>query len=120
MNTGENEQDLRKILDMTRLISIVILLLHFYYCCYQAFEAWELRSTLTDRLMGNIKRTGLFDRFVMAKLIALGFLGISLIGGRGKKDEKLGYKTAFAYIITGLAIYFTSYLSLLLSFEKQT
>lgn len=112
MNTGENEQGLRKILDMTRLISIVILALHFYYYCYRAFEAWGLRVDLTDRLMGNIKRTGLFDDFHRSKLIALGFLCISLMGAKGKKDEKLNYKTAFAYIITGLAIYFTSYLAL--------
>ncbi len=38
MQTGENEQALRKILDMTRLISIAILVLHFYYYCYTAFE----------------------------------------------------------------------------------
>ncbi|PZR24562.1 MAG: hypothetical protein DI535_22005, partial [Citrobacter freundii] len=31
VQTGENEQALRKILDMTRLISIVILVIHFYY-----------------------------------------------------------------------------------------
>ncbi|HUN02293.1 MAG TPA: YWFCY domain-containing protein, partial [Niabella sp.] len=120
MNTGENEQGLRKILDMTRLISIVILALHFYYYCYRAFEAWGLRVDLTDRLMGNIKRTGLFDDFHRSKLIALGFLCISLMGAKGKKDEKLNYKTAFAYIVTGLAIYFTSFLSLMLSGEIES
>ena len=43
MHTGENEQGLRKILDLTRLISIAILLIHFYYYCYTAFKQWELR-----------------------------------------------------------------------------
>lgn len=37
MSTGENEQGLRKILDMTRLMSIVMLGQHFYYYCYKAF-----------------------------------------------------------------------------------
>lgn len=115
MQTGENEQALRKILDMTRLIAITILVLHFYYYCYAAFKHWQFTVELTDRLMGNIQRTGLFSNFVKSKLIALGFLFISLMGAKGKKDEKLGYKTAFAYIITGLLIYFISYLSLLLS-----
>ncbi len=45
-------------------------------------------------------------------------LVISLIGGRGKKDEKLKYKTTFAYIIAGLLIYFLSFL--LLSVEAAT
>lgn len=117
MNTGENEQGLRKILDMTRLISIVILALHFYYYCYRAFEGWGLVSILSDRLLGNIKRTGLFNQFVISKLIALVFLCISLLGAKGKKEEKLNYKTAFIYIIAGLAIYFVSYWSLKLSLE---
>jgi hypothetical protein len=30
-NTGENDQALRRILDMTRLISLALLGLHFYY-----------------------------------------------------------------------------------------
>jgi len=117
MQTGENEQAMRKILDMTRLISIMILLIHFYYYCYAAFQEWGLSSALGDRLLGNIYRTGLFVNFHKSKLIALSFLFISLLGARGRKDEKLNHKTAFAYIITGLLIYFTSYLSLLVKIK---
>ena len=50
--------------------------------------------------------------FNTAKLIALALLIISLFGAKGKKDEKLNHKTAFAYIITGLLIYFGSYFSM--------
>jgi len=119
VQTGENEQALRKILDMTRLISIVILVIHFYYYCYAAFHQWELISTFSDRILGNIYRTGLFSNFVKSKLIALGFLSISLLGAKGRKDEKLSYKTAFAYLITGLLLYFTGYLSLVLKLPAQ-
>jgi len=117
MQTGENEQAMRKILDMTRLISIVILVIHFYYYCYEAFHEGGLSSTLSDHLLGNIYRTGLFGNFHKSKLIALGFLFISLLGARGRKNEKLNYKTGFAYIITGLLIYFTSYLALLVKIK---
>ncbi|SDW16733.1 Type IV secretory system Conjugative DNA transfer [Hydrobacter penzbergensis] len=120
MQTGENEQALRKILDMTRLISIALLGLHFYYYCYTAFGEWHLTATLTDRLMGNIRSTGLFNNFQTSKLFSLGFLAISLLGARGRKDEKLSYKTAFAYIITGLVLYFLSYLSLLAKIALTT
>jgi hypothetical protein len=113
MQTGENEQALRKILDMTRLIGIILLMLHFYYYCYAAFEQWEFTLRFTDRLMGNVRGTGLFDNFHKSKLIALGFLFISLLGARGRKDEKLRYKTGFAHLIVGLLVYFFSYLSLL-------
>ena len=117
--TGENEQALRKILDMTRLISIIILVIHFYYYCYAAFQEWELSSTFSDRILGNIYRTGIFSNFVKSKLIALGFLIISLLGAKGRKDEKLNYKTAFAYLITGLLLYFASYLSMMLQLPAQ-
>ena len=113
MQTGENEHSLRKILDMTRLISIAILVLHFYYYCYAFFDQQHLTSTLSDRLMSNIRNTGLFNNFHTSKLLALAFLTISLMGARGKKNEKLNYKTAFTYIIIGLLFYFISYLSLL-------
>lgn len=119
LQTGENEQALRKILDMTRLISIVILVIHFYYYCYAAFLQWGLSSTFSDRILGNIYRTGLFSYFTKSKLISLGFLMISLLGAKGRKDEKLNHKTAFAYIITGLLLYFFSYLSLLLKLPVQ-
>lgn len=119
VQTGENEQALRKILDLTRLISIVILVIHFYYYCYAAFQDWGLSSTFSDRILGNIYRTGIFSNFVKSKLIALGFLVISLLGAKGRKDEKLNYKTAFAYLVTGLLLYFTSYLSMMLQLPAQ-
>lgn len=115
LQTGENEQALRKVLDMTRLISIIILILHFYYYCYSAFSHWGLVYELSDRLLGNIHNSGIFKEFHRSKLISLAFLVISLLGARGRKDEKLNYKVAFAYILTGLLIYFVSYLALLLS-----
>jgi hypothetical protein len=120
MNTGENEQGLRKILDMTRLISIALLIFHFYYYCYAAFSEWQLTATLTDRLMGNIQHTGLFNNFHKSKAIALGFLLISLLGTKGRKNEKLKYKITFAYLGIGLLLYFFSYLCLLTHLKPDT
>lgn len=112
LQTGENEQALRKIMDFTRLASIFILMLHCYYFCYAAFRDWGLRSQLSDGILANIQRTGLFDGLHRSKLIALAILIISLIGSRGKKDEKQNYRTALAYIITGLLVYISSWLAL--------
>lgn len=120
MQTGENEQALRKILDMTRLISVVILLLHFYYYCYTAFQQWGFVSDFSDTILGNIYRTGLFSTFNKSKLFTFGFLLISLLGAKGRKEEKLNHKTAFAYIITGVLIYFLSYLSLVVKSDRAT
>ena len=119
MNTGENEQGLRKILDLTRMISIAVLLIHFYYYCYSAFQHWEIRSDITDRLLQNIYNTGLFSGFQKSKLIALIVLIISLFGARGRKNEKLGFKTAAIHISIGLILYFASYLIFNFISDKQ-
>lgn len=119
MQTGENDQAMRKILDMTRLISIAVLLLHFYETCYGAFVHWHWVSALTDRLLANIVRTGLFHPFLKSKLIALAFMGIALIGVRGKKDEKQTSKSALLYLITGLFFFLASYFFLLLPVKME-
>src|SRR5215207_9051274 len=97
--TGENEQGLRKIIDLTRFASIFILLLHYYYFCYRAFEHWGLQWEITDRLLKNISDTGLFGSPSMSKLLAIGLLVVSLLGAQGKKDEKIGVKTIATYLL---------------------
>jgi hypothetical protein len=87
MQTGENEESLRKILDMTRLMSIFILVVHFYYYCYTAFNQWHLTASFTDKILSSIYKTGFFKYFNKSKLFALGFLFISLLGLRGKKNH---------------------------------
>ena len=120
MQTGENEQGLRKIIDLTRMMAIAVLIIHFYYYCYAAFKEWQLTSTITDRLLQNIYSTGLFSGLNKSKGIALVLLIISLIGVRGRKDEKLAYKAVIAYMLTGLVLYFGSYLSLYLKEAPAT
>ncbi|MEO6668822.1 MAG: conjugal transfer protein MobC [Ferruginibacter sp.] len=105
-HTGENEQGLRKIVDLTRFASIFILLLHFYYYCYAAFKHWEIKSTITDRLMTNIMHTGIFNSQFTSKYLAIGLLLISLMGAQGKKDEKINRKTITAYLLIGLLLFF--------------
>ncbi len=108
MQAGENQQALRKILDMTRLISIVILAIHFYFECYAAFQIWGWTSHFGDGLLSNIIRTGLLSSGLKSKVIAIGFLFISLMGSKAKKDDKQRSRNAFSYLAIGLLIYFFS------------
>lgn len=119
MTTGENEQALRKIIDMTRLIAVVVLCLHFYYYCYGLFHGYGWVSAFTDRILANIAKTGLYGGFHRSKFIALGLLVVSLMGAKGKKDDRLSYKTALAYILTGLLTYFISYFILQADWESS-
>ncbi|MBN8674270.1 MAG: YWFCY domain-containing protein [Chitinophagales bacterium] len=113
--TGENEAGLRKILDFTRLGAILVLLLHCYFYCYGAFERWGLTSPWGDQFLQNIALTGLYSTVWKSKLIALGLLGISLLGARGKKSESINPRSILAYLILGLSLYFSS--TLILGFQ---
>ena len=108
MNTGENEQGLRKVIDLTRMISIAVLLLHCYFYCYSAFQQWELTALISDRILHNLIQTGLFSSFNKSKGIAFVFLMISLLGVRGRKSEKIKLQIACVYFISGLLLYFGS------------
>jgi hypothetical protein len=120
MHTGESEQGLRKIIEMTRLISIVLLALHLYFYCYKAFEELGWRAVIADRILVNVAFTGLFSYPLKSKGIALLFLILSLLGAKGKKQEKLGLKKALGYIAVGLLFYFGSYLAFDLALAVKT
>jgi len=114
MPTGENEHAMRKILDMTRMISIGLLILHFYVTCYRPALRLHLTSPITDRLLDNISKTGVFHHFNMLKFIALAFLWIALLGAKGKKEAHYRYAHGLLPMLAGLLLYFGSYYILLL------
>jgi hypothetical protein len=120
IQTGEDEKALHRIMDMTRMMGVLMLLLHGYYYCYGAFEEWHLTAPIGDRVLADIAHTGLFTHFHTSKLIALGFLILSLIGIRGRKSEKLNYRMALAYLAAGFCLYFSSRLLLYLSAPVTT
>lgn len=108
MQTGENEQALRKIMDFTRYLGILVLILHFYFGCYCAFTQLHLTYPIIDRVLGNIYKLPIFKSTLRAKSVAILFLIASLIGSKGKKDEKIRSRTAIVYLVLGLSLYYTS------------
>ncbi|MES2458467.1 MAG: conjugal transfer protein MobC [Bacteroidota bacterium] len=114
MNTGEDTQGLRKIIDFSRLISIFILAIHFYLTCYGAFKYWGFTADITDRILVNLSKISWFTGILKPKFAALLFLLVSLVGAKGKKDEQADKKNIAAYLISGLSFYSLSFLALYL------
>ncbi|PVY40910.1 conjugal transfer protein MobC [Pontibacter virosus] len=112
MNTGENLQGLRQVLDFTRLLSLAVLLLHGYIVCHAAFRDLDLTHPLIDRVAWNAAQVSFFQEPWRAKAAAGLLLGISLLGARGKKDERLGYRQLLAYLLPGGLLYSASHLLL--------
>jgi phosphate starvation-inducible membrane PsiE len=108
MSTGENEQALRKIIDMTRLLSLVILSMHLYHYCHLALFRLGYTHSFIDRIVTNVSATGLFNSPWNSKLFCLLFLFTSLVGAKGKKDEKISLRYSVVLIITGLLTFMLS------------
>ena len=119
MNTGENAEALRKIIDFMRKGSLIVLGLHFYVYCYTAFKQWGLAHRFVEQVLVNIGNMGLFSHFYVSKVAALILLLVSLIGAKGKKDEKLKVSVALRHFITGFIIYGLSFLLLKLDASVQ-
>lgn len=105
--TGEDQRALFRILDLLRVSSILILLLHFYFQFYPN-PGEQATNPILDRLLVVITNTGGFDTPIKTKLIALGLLAISLLGARGKKMPEYTLAMGLAWLFSGLFLYFTS------------
>lgn len=120
MNTGENEQGLRTIIDFVRKASFIVLIIHFSIVCYAAIEEWGKVPDIIQRILSNIAGNTIFRNHYYAKLFAIGLLTLSFIGSKGKKDEKIKVRSVFLYIIFGLLIYFGSDFSFYISENPTT
>lgn len=108
MSTGEDEKALKEILDFTRLAGIVVLLIHFYFFCFETFKLWHLTTEITNRLLKNLSRTGLFKNINYSKLLAISLLVISLFGASGKKSETVSKHSILFYLLSGFLFFFGS------------
>ncbi|MDB5014115.1 MAG: conjugal transfer protein TraG, partial [Daejeonella sp.] len=120
MNTGENEQGLRKIMDFTRLLSIAILAIHLYLYCYVFFRNAGYTAAITDNLLDNISKMGVFKSAFVSKLSALLLLVVSLLGAKGRKDESTNLASLAFYGLVGIILFFGSILLFRLVITART
>lgn len=97
------EDDLRalgKIVDFFRATAVVLLVLHCYWYCYEAFYSLGLYNQVFNGIMKEIAKTGLFTDFTLNKIYCALMLGLSCLGTRGKKSEKMNW------LMIGFALFF--------------
>src|SRR5690349_13867920 len=108
-HTGENEQALQKIIDFIRLFSIVVLLSHFYFFCHVLIASWGLTFEIVDEITNSLTNTGLFKGFYPSKFLTLALLCISLVGAKGRKDEKISLAIAAIFLGIGIIAFLFSH-----------
>ena len=108
MSNGENLQAFRKIADWCRWLSFALLLVHILLVAHPWALQFNFHNDLTLKLVRTFQQTAVLSRVKYVKLVALGFLTVSLLGSRGRKGQTYNYLTAGLQISLGLALYFGS------------
>ena len=105
----QNEDDLRglaKTMEFMRAISILFVVIHCYWYCYEAFREWNATSGIVDKILLNFHRTaGLFSHPLNTKLFAVVFLSLSCLGTKGVKDERITWAKICIVLLTGLLFF---------------
>ena len=106
----QQEDDLRalaKIMDFLRAVSIILVVIHVYWYGYGAIRTWGLGFGVVDRILINFQRTaGLFSSMLYTKLFAVVLLGLSCLGTKGVKGEKITWEKIYAALGMGGVLFF--------------
>jgi hypothetical protein len=109
----QQEDDLRglaKVMEFMRAISILFVLINIYWYCYEAFQQWNLTiETLNKILLGFQRTGGLFSSILWTKLFAVVFLGLSCLGTKGVKEEKISWTKISVLLIIGTQLFFLNW-----------
>lgn len=113
MSQEDDLRGLAKVIDFMRAISILFVLIHCYWFCYESFREWNITIEVVDRILINFqKNTGLFSSLLWTKLFAVLFLGLSCLGTRGVKDEKIAWRNIIILLVVGFITFFLNWMLL--------
>ena len=110
---SQQEDDLRalaKIMDFLRAVSILMVVIHLYWYCYEAVRLWGIDIGVVDRVLLNFDCTaGLFRSILYTKLFALVLLALSCLGTKGVKEEKITWARIWTVLAAGLVLFFLNW-----------
>jgi len=106
----QGEDDLRglaKIMAFMRAVSILLVLMHFYWFCYGFFaeRGWTLE--IIGKILTNFNLTaGLFAHTLYTKIFALLLLALSCLATKGVKNEKITWAKIYTALVIGFVLFF--------------
>ncbi|WP_310402604.1 conjugal transfer protein MobC [Chryseobacterium vietnamense] len=106
----QGEDDLRglaKIMAFMRAASIIIVLMHLYWFCYEFFAQRQWAFEFINKMLYNVNKTaGFFSHPIYSKLFAVVLLGLSCLGTKGVKNEKITWKKISIAFSMGFVFFF--------------
>lgn len=107
------EDDLRalgKIIDFIRAVSILLVITHIYWFCYEMISGQNLDMEIVDKILTNFNRTtGLFSSMLYTKLFANLLLALSCLGTKGVKAEKITWTKINICLGFGVVLFYLNW-----------
>lgn len=117
----QQEDDLRglaKVMEFMRAISIIFIVVHIYWFCYQAIVDMGINIGVVDKILLNFQNTaGLFSNLLVTKVFAIIFLALSCLGTKGVKNQKMTWQKIYATFLGGIVLFFMNWWMLDLPFS---
>ena len=117
----QQEDDLRglaKVMEFMRAISIIFIVVHIYWFCYQAIVDMGINIGVVDKILLNFQNTaGLFSNLLVTKVFSIIFLALSCLGTKGVKNQKMTWQKIYATFLGGLVLFFMNWWLLDLPFS---
>ena len=117
----QQEDDLRglaKVMEFMRAISIIFIVVHIYWFCYQTIVDMGINIGVVDKILLNFQNTaGLFSNLLVTKVFAIIFLALSCLGTKGVKNQKMTWQKIYATFLGGLVLFFMNWWLLELPFS---
>ncbi len=93
-----------------RAVSILFLVIHVYWYCYQAFSDMGISIGIVDKILLNFQRTaGLFRSLLIDKGIRRHILAFSCLGTKGVKNRDMTWNKIYAFFLGGLVLFFMNW-----------
>ena len=109
----QNEDDLRglaKVMEFMRAISILFVVIHIYWFCYEYILELNFNLSVVDKILLNFNRTaGLFSNLLWTKLFAVVFMALSCLGTKGVKEEKITWTKISIFGAVGFVLFFLNW-----------
>ncbi|MDR2913360.1 MAG: YWFCY domain-containing protein [Tannerella sp.] len=109
----QQEDDLRglaKVMEFMRAVSILFVVIHIYWFCYQAILEQGINIGVVDKILLNFQKTaGLFSNILWTKLFAVVFLALSCLGTKGVKEEKITWDKIYVFLFVGFIFFFLNW-----------
>jgi len=106
----QGEDDLRglaKIMAFMRAVSIILVLMHFYWYCFGFFKQRRWTLDIVGKILANFDRTaGLFSHTLYSKFFAILLLALSCLGTKGVKNEKITWGKIYTVLFIGGILFF--------------